>query len=67
MMAMRARLIDAGSGKRIAQAPCEYQTEDKDLPTYDETLADHGAKLEAMLQVATDNCFDTIHKAFMTN
>jgi hypothetical protein len=66
-MAMRARLIDAGAGKRIAQAPCAYVSDDPNPPTYDEMLDDHGTKLRAMLQTATESCFDTIHKALLTN
>jgi hypothetical protein len=66
-MAMRARLIDAKTGKRLAQAPCAYFPDEKDPPTYDEMLADHGVKLKAMLQAATETCFDTMHKALLSN
>ena len=52
----RARLIDAASGKRIAQAPCMYQSDDKAPPTYDQMLADRAALLKTMFAAATDFC-----------
>lgn len=63
--AMRARLIDANTGKRIAQAPCAYQSDEDGAPTYDEMLADQGARLKAMLSAGTDVCLATIQKSLV--
>jgi hypothetical protein len=54
----RARLIDANTGKRIAQAPCTYQSDDTAPPTYDQMLADKAARLKTMFAAATDFCAD---------
>lgn len=62
----RARLIDAASGQVIAQAPCNYDTEnDKPRPDYDGMLADNAAKLKSMLGEATDACTVSIRKALL--
>ena len=59
----RARLIDAGSGQVIAQAPCKFDTEnDKPAPDYDTMMADKAAKLKAMLAEAADACTAGIEK-----
>jgi hypothetical protein len=58
----RARLIDAGSGKRIAQAPCEYKSEDKVPPTYDQMLENKAELLKTMLVTAADTCAETMAK-----
>jgi len=59
----RARLIDANTGKRIAQAPCQYQSEDKAPPTYDHLLDNKAALLKTMLAAAADTCADTMAKS----
>ena len=59
---LRARLINASTGKRIAQAPCVYASEDDGAPTYDEMVADQGARLKAMLSAGTDVCSGSIQK-----
>ena len=56
MYTARARLIDASTGKRIAQAPCQYQSEDKTPPTYDQLLDNKAALLKTMLATAADTC-----------
>jgi len=52
----RARLIDANTGKRIAQAPCQYKSQDKEPPSYDQMLENKAARLKAMLAAAADTC-----------
>lgn len=59
----RARLIDANTGKRIAQAPCEYKSEDKEPPTYDQLLDNKAALLKTMLVTAADTCADKMAKS----
>jgi hypothetical protein len=59
----RARLIDANSGKRIAQAPCQYQSDDKAPPTYDQMLDNKAALLKTMLETAADSCAETMAKS----
>jgi hypothetical protein len=56
VMVMRARIIDAQSGKRLAQAPCQYLSNENSPPTYDEMLADHAAKLKSMLAAGAEIC-----------
>jgi hypothetical protein len=58
----RARLIDANAGKRIAQAPCVYQSDDKTPPTYDQMMADKAALLKNMLAAAADSCVDKMSR-----
>lgn len=60
LIAARARLIDANTGKRIAQAPCQYQSEEKTPPTYDQMLENKAALLKTMLAAAADTCTDRI-------
>jgi hypothetical protein len=62
VLSMRARLIDAHNGKRIAQAPCTYASDEKDAPTYDEMLADSGTRLKAMIAAGTDQCLGMMQK-----
>jgi hypothetical protein len=64
-MAMRARLIDANTGKRIAQAPCAYQSDEEGAPTYDEMVADQGARLKTLPSIGTDVCFGIIQKSLV--
>ncbi|HWM62239.1 MAG TPA: hypothetical protein VNN98_08795, partial [Rhizomicrobium sp.] len=59
----RARLIDANTGKRIAQAPCQYQSEEKTPPTYDQMLDNKAALLKSMLEAAADSCADKMAKS----
>jgi hypothetical protein len=63
--AMRARLIDANTGKRIAQAPCAFASDEEGAPTYDEMVADQGGRLKALLSTGTDTCFSTIQKSLV--
>jgi hypothetical protein len=65
VLSLRARLIDAGTGKRIAQAPCTYPSEEKGAPTYDEMLAGNGARLKAMIGTGTDTCLGLMQKALI--
>jgi len=62
-MGMRARLIDASTGVRIAQAPCAYESNDNDPPTYDEMLENHAARLKSMFLTATNSCSEVLQKA----
>ena len=63
MYTARARLIDANTGKRIAQAPCQYKSDDKTPPTYDEMLDNKAALLKTMLATAADSCAETMSKS----
>jgi hypothetical protein len=63
MVVARARLIDANIGKRIAQAPCQYKSEDKTSPTYDQMLDSKAALLKTMLAAAGSFCADTMAKS----
>ena len=63
MYVARARLIDANTGKRIAQAPCTYKSDDKTPPTYDQMLADKAALLKTMLAAAANSCAEIWRKA----
>lgn len=62
LMTARARIIDAQSGKRLAQAPCTYLSDDKSPPTYDELLANHAARLKAMLAAGSQSCLSKMSK-----
>ena len=64
-MNLRARLIDANTGKRIAQAPCTYASEEDGAPTYDEMVADQGARLKALLSAGTAACLETVQKSLV--
>jgi hypothetical protein len=63
----RARLIDANTGKRIAQAPCQYQSEEKTPPTYDQMLDNKAVLLKSMLATAADICADKMANRFTPN
>ena len=56
MMTLRARLIDAESGKRLSQAPCTYLSDDKSPPDYDHLVAERAAVLKTMLAAGADVC-----------
>ena len=62
---MRARLIDANTGKRIAQAPCPYASDEDGAPTYDEMLDNQGTRLKQMLSAGADFCYQTIQKSLI--
>ena len=64
-LAMRARLIDANTGKRIAQAPCAYASDENGAPTYDEMIDNQGVRLKAMLGAGTENCLAKIQKSLV--
>lgn len=59
----RARLIDANTGKRIAQAPCQYKSPDTDPPSYDQMLENKAARLKAMLALAGETCANQMAKS----
>jgi len=62
----RARLIDANTGTRIAQAPCEYKSDDKTPPTYDQMLDNKAALLKDMFAKAADVCAEQMAKSLYT-
>lgn len=62
MLSARARLIDAQTGKRLAQAPCIFLSDEKSPPTYDEMLADSAARLKSMIADAGQSCLVKMSK-----
>ena len=62
MYVARARLIDANTGKRIAQAPCEYKSADAMPPTYDQLTDNKAALLKTMLEAAANSCAEIMAK-----
>jgi hypothetical protein len=56
---LRFRIIDAASGHVLGDATCVRTTQlDPDLPTRDELLAEHAARLKAILGAQRDFCLE---------
>jgi hypothetical protein len=51
-----ARVIDASTGKVVAQAGCTVEAKKENAPTYDELYANNAAVLKAKSQEAADEC-----------
>lgn len=63
-----SHLIDAGTGKLIAQGPCKIDSfDDKGAPTYDEMYADNAAILKTQFQQAADECASQMTKGLFGN
>lgn len=63
-----SHLIDAGTGKLIAQGPCKIDNfDDKGAPTYDEMYADNAAILKQQFQQAADECAGQMAKGILGN
>jgi hypothetical protein len=61
----RARLIDAHTQQRLAQAPCEYKSDEKESPDYDMMLANRADILKQMFARAGDQCAETMRKMLL--
>jgi len=56
---LRFRVIDVASGHVLGDASCVRTTQlDPDLPTRDHLLADHAARLKAILGAQRDFCLE---------
>lgn len=63
LYAARLRLINEANGSVVAETMCKAQpNSDKDPPTKDQLLADHGALLKQLLSKATDDCTNVLAK-----
>ena len=59
----RARLVDAGTGKLVAQVPCTYVSDDETTaPTYDQLLENKAALLKTKLETAGNACAEIFEK-----
>ena len=63
-----ARLVDASTGKIVAQAPCQIEGYDiEPHPTYDELYADNAALLKSNFRTAADMCVVQMGKTLFGN
>lgn len=61
MYSVKMRLVDAASGKAVAEGFCARVPEDKTgAPTHDQLLADNAAELKARLQHAAGECAEEL-------
>jgi len=68
MYAGLARLVDASTGKVVAQSPCKFDSgEEMNPPTYDELYANNAALLKAKMQTAADACVGQMTQALFGN
>ena len=63
-----ARLVDASTGKVVAQAGCNIDSDDvMSAPTYNELYADNAALLKSKLQTDADKCVEQMTKIMFGN
>lgn len=59
LLGVKLRVIDVPNKALIAEGFCSRNDKDaKDLPTYDQLLAEHGALLKSKLKADTDACIE---------
>jgi hypothetical protein len=64
----KARLVDASTGKVVAQAACNIDSNDvMGAPTYGELYADNAALLKSKLQTDADKCVEQMTKILFGN
>ena len=62
------RLVDASTGKVVAQSPCKFDSgEEMNPPTYDELYANNAALLKSKLQTVADACVGQMTQALFGN
>jgi len=61
----KARLIALKTGSTLLSGTCAHKpTRTPDSPTFDELLADHGARLRSALDLTTQNCLSDLKRDF---